>query len=270
MKKIFILFLPFLLSACSENIFDEIADKDTEEAIYFEARQEINKRNYGTAIGLFEQLSAEFLADRDRIPIHASAYTGRCGLEFLTLLNNLQNAGSATIFGTLMVGFPGADAQAVADCIQAETIVEAIGDETARSGDENLFMAFSAFAKIGTILSSLADTDDDGTADAGFDQCNVTNLPETMVRELGASLAVALLSLTAVGTSYVDDSLADVNALCGLDANLAVFCNTTDPNAFTGVQVQAMRYAIGSNDVGINSCGNRDFTNCAAANPACP
>ena len=270
MKKTVQIFLSLFLISCSENLFDEIANKDTSEAIYFQAKQEINARDYAAAIVLLESLSPAYLAVRERIPIYASAYSGRCGLEFLTLLTSLQNLGTSTVLGSLMGSFPGALAANVQDCINAETILEGIGNESTRNGDENLLMSFNGLAKIGTILSSLADIDDDGVADATFDQCNATDLPELMVRELGASIAVTLLSLSAVGTSYVDGALADVTALCALNPNLNVFCTSTDPTSFAAAEVQALRYAIGSNDFGINSCGNNDFTNCATANPACP
>lgn len=259
------------LSACSENLFDEIADKDTPEAVFFAAKQEINSQNYGAAIILLTSLDPTFLTVRERVPIHASAYSGRCGLVFLTLLTNLQNAAaSATVFGTLMAAFPGALAANADDCIQAETIMDALGDESERTGDENLLMAFNSLAKIGTILSSLADTDDDGTADAAFDQCDDTDFPEARVRELGAGLAVAILSLTAVGTSYVDDTLSDVTAFCAIDPNLNSFCTATDPASFSANEVQALRYAVGSNDLGVDSCGGNNFTACAIANPSCP
>ena len=273
MKCLFGLFiLIFIFSGCSENLFDEIADKDTPEAVFFQAKQEIKARNYAAAISLLQSLDPLFLSDRERVPVHASAYSGRCGLEFLTLLTNLQNAGSATVLAQLMTGFPGATNLSVLDCIQAETIIEVIGDENQRNADENLLMAFNGLAKVGTILSSLADSDDDGTADAGFDQCDVTDFPEAMVRELGASVAVTLLSISAIGSSSIDtgDTLTDITDICSQDPNLAVFCTSTDPSSFSANEVQAMRYIVGSNDFGIDSCGGNNFSDCALANPACP
>lgn len=271
MKKLFIIPIIFFTSACTENLYDEIADKDTPEAIYFQAKQEINARNYVAAITLLESLDPNFLSDRSRIPIYASAYSGRCGLEFLTLLNSLQNASSGTVLSQLMAAFPGAllDPNVLA-CVRSEEILETVGDASQRNGDENLLMAFNSLAKIGTILSSLADTDNDGTADGGFDQCDGADLPELMVRELGASVAVTLLSLSAVGTSYIDATLSDISSICAQDPNLAVFCSSTDPTSFNASEVQALRYIIGSSDFGVDSCGGNNFSNCAIANPICP
>ncbi len=267
-KGIILAFL--LLCHCSENLFDEIADKDTDEAIYFQAKQEINARNYTLAITLLESLSPSFIANPSRMPVYASAYSGRCGLEFLTLLTTMQNQGSSTFFGILMNAFPGALAANVQDCIDSENILQTIGDETVRSGDANLLAAFNGLAKIGTILSSLADTDDDGNADPSFEQCDIANddLPDAMVRELGASLGVVLTSLGAIGTDYIDDSLSDISSLCAPPSppEMAAICNKTEPGDFTADEVRFLRYAVGSNDIGIDSCagGGNDLNSCAA------
>ncbi len=269
MKKISFLFCIVNLMACTGNLFDEIADKDTDEAIYFQAKQEINSRNYTLAITLLESLDPTFLSDRERTPIYASAYSGRCGLEFLTLLENLQDdSSSGTILSTLMVAFPGAaltGAGGHEDCTTSMGILNGIGNQSVRDGDENLLMAFTALSRIGAILSAFADNDNDGAADAGFDQCDTALLPEDRVREIGASLATAILSLGAIGTSYIDGALSDFNTICALDANLAAICNTTDPDSFSDDEVRYLRYAIGSNDYGIDSCGGNDFVACAAA-----
>ncbi len=267
----FIKILPLLLLChCTENIFDEIADKDTEEAVYFQAKMEINGRNFAEAITLLESLDPTFLANTERAPVYASAYSGRCGLEFLTLLQTMQNQGASTFFGLLMGAFPGAAAANVQDCIDAEDILQGIGDETEREGDANLLAAFNALAKIGTILSSLADTDDDGAADAAFEQCDIANddLPEAMVRQVGASMGVIITSLAAIGTDYIDSAVSDIAALCAPPSppELVAVCNKTEPGDFTAQEVRFLRYVLGSNDIGIDSCagGGNDTNACAA------
>ncbi len=271
LKIIFTLFYILLINvSCTQNIFDEIADKDTPEAVYFQAKMEINNRNYSQAILLLQSLDPAFMSERSRIPVYASAYAGSCGLEFLSLLTNLQNINTSTVMGTLMGAFPLAALAQVDDCLQAENLLSSLGNASNRLGDENLLMAFNSFAKMGTILSSLADTDGDGVADATFDQCSNVDLPEAYVREIGTGIANTLLSLAAVGTSYVDDAVNDIAAICASDPNLNVFCTATDPTSFNANEVQFLRYVIGSSDLGINSCGGDNFSDCAMNNPACP
>lgn len=272
MKKLILLLPTLILFGCSKNLFDEIANKDTNDAKYFEAKQKINSRSYGEAIDLLESIEPSYLQVRERIPVYASAYAGRCGLEFLTLLDSIQNSpGVGTIFTLLMGAFPGALATNVQDCLRSQNIVESIGDQTVRNGDENLFLAFNSLAKIGVILSSLADADDDGTADGSFDQCNDTDFPDEMVRELGAGIGLTIASLAAIGTSYIDDATQEVQDLCDQHPDLNVFCQSTDPNGFSANEVQALRIAIGSSDLGIDSCSGNDFADCAVANAgSCP
>ncbi len=270
MKKIVNLLLITALLGCTQNLFEEMVDQDSPEAVFFQAKREINKRNYSAAIILLQSLDPLYMSERSRIPIYASAYAGRCGLEFISLLEELQATTSSAIFAMLMGSFPGALAANVQDCIEASDLLQGIGDEIERNGDENLLLAFTSLAKIGTILSSLADTDDDGVADATFDQCDNTDLPDDMVREVGAGLAVTLLSLSGVGAGYIDGAVDSFTDLCSQDPSLASFCSVTDPASFSPAEVQAFRYAIGSNDYGIDSCGGQDISNCAASNPLCP
>jgi hypothetical protein len=273
MMKLKNLILCLILSAttaCVDNIFVESADTETPDAIFFAAKQEINNRNYNRAVLLLQSLTPDYLNVRVRVPIHASAYAGRCGLEFISLLEALQSTNSSAVLGMLMGSFPGAEIDNVNDCIFASDLLQDIGDESVRDGNENLLLAFVSLAKMGVILSSLADLDDDGVADATFDQCDNNDLPEAMVREVGASLAVTILSLSAVGGGYIDGTVDSFADLCAQDPNLQPFCNTTDPTSFSAAEVQAFRYAIGSNDFGIDSCGGLNLSDCATSNPVCP
>lgn len=265
-----IIFLSFLiLCSCTTNLFDELAEKDTPEAIFFEAKRKINDQDYDAAILLLNSLDPSYLTDRERVPVHASAYAGRCGLVFLDLLTSVQNPGTSTILGLLMAAFNNSDANDVSDCITAEDILrDDIGDSTVRNANENLFNAFISLSKIAAILSFTSDTDNDDVADGTYDVC--TTIPDNLVRHVGAGIGSTLLSLAAVGTSYVDDAIADVNTLCAQDPNLNVFCTADDPSAFGANEVQALRWAIASSDYGIDACGGNDFSNCAIANPVCP
>ena len=272
MKILLCFIFLFVSSSCSVNYFDEIAKKDTSEAIFFQAKLALNDRDYDSAVTLFESLPASFITENNYEVLKASAYAGRCGLELLQLLEDIQDAPAAGVLGTLMGSFPGADATSFADCISGQTELLAIGDETVRNNDENLFMVFLSFAKIGTILSALADPDDDGTPIANV-QCNGGILTNAEIDEVGSGIANILLSLAAIGGNFAGSSLDDINALCSASLGppldqVQTFCNSTGP--YTGPQRTALRWLIGSSDYGINSCSGNDFANCALANPVCP
>lgn len=271
MKYFYLLFL--FLSACSQNLLNEIANKNTNEAIYYQAKLDINAQDYASAVTLLDGLDPAFMADRERIPVYASAYAGRCGLNFLGLLTDIQNQGSSSLFQTLMIGFPGANlANNVADCFEAQNKLFSIGDQNVRDGDENLLMAFVSLAHIGTTLSAIADQDANATVDAGFDQCNATDFTDAQARAVGVSIATMITSLGAIGTSYIDGAISGVNSVCGVTVpyDLSAICTATSPSDFSPEQVRYIRYLIGSSDYGINSCGS-DFATCAATHePNCP
>lgn len=259
-QLIILIFFIISLTAC-ENIFNDIADKTSDEAVYFEARKQLNQRNFTTSIDLMGNLSADFLAQRDVNLTYASAHSGRCGLDFFPLAtqieDNLSSAASIYLFLTsLFLGDTDTtvtDARIV-DCQTSETALTSIGNETVRNADENILLGFSSLVKIGTLLNRYADLDNDGTVDAGFDNCDPGQLPEAAVREIGSGTALAILSAEASAASLNPDLLGDITGLCAVDPLLNTFCTTTDPSAYSALEVQALRTIIGMTDFGLGVC----------------
>ncbi len=260
--------LALLTSACTKNFFDELADKEDEDAVYFQAQRELDDLNYGQAIILIQSLSADYQSRRDVSFTLASAFAGRCGLNFIDLANELQSASATGLFGLLMDAFPGGTDTKISDCVAAETVIQNLeSDATLRTVDENLLMAFVSFAKIGVVINRYADTDDDGSPDGGFDHCSNTDLPETNVREVGTGVANAVISLGAAGSSVAGASLTSLTDLCAADPALADLCTITDKSLFDANGVKGIRAAIASTDfVGIGSCPS-DVATCFLACP---
>lgn len=264
MKNYFCLTFLFFLG-CS-NVLKETGKTNTPQAILFSAKEKMNTKDYDGAISLLQTLDPTYLAQRDVALIYASAYSGRCGLDFFNLLGDLESIGSSPIFLFMMTTFPGGTVAKEADCVTSETALNNIGAYTARTGDENILMGLSSFTKIGTILSTYADIDVDGTTDAGFDHCSATDLPDDAVREIGTGLANALLSISQVGASIGGGSLSSISSVCSLDPSLNAFCTNTDKNTYTALEVKVLRAIIGSNDLGIASCVG-SFANVACLCP---
>lgn len=245
----------FLLAGCSDNILDETAKTDTPAAIYYQAQLKMNDGDYNTAITLLQSLGPTYLSRRDVALVYASAYSGRCGLNFVNLVNQLDNVGAAsTIFVYFMQLFPEGTDLKISDCVFSETTVTALGDHTQRTEDENILMGLSSITKVGTILSRYADSDNDGAADAAFDHCDLVDFPDDAVREIGTGIANAILSISAVSGSISSDALADILATCALDPNLNSFCTTTDKTSYTALEVRALRAILGSTDQGVGAC----------------
>lgn len=251
MRKLLLL---FLCAGCSENILDDIAKTKTPDAIYYQAKLSMNEGDYNSAIQLLQSLDPAFLAQRDVALVYASAYSGRCGLNFVNLLTQLESvATSPTIFLFFMGIFSeGTDAK-ITDCVFAETTLNTFGDYTVRSTDENILMGLSSLTKVGTILSRYADTDFDGVADAGFDHCDITDFPDDAVREIGTGIANAILSISAVSGSISSDTLTEITTVCGLAPQLNAFCTNTDKSAYSALEVSVLRSILGSTDEGIGA-----------------
>lgn len=247
------------LVGCSQNAFLESAKRDTDSALLFEARKQMNSSNWSGAITSIGNMSATGRAERATKAILASAYAGKCGLNLIRLADQISSSSSQNFFAILMSAFRGADATGIADCITAETTLRTISDVAAdRTADENVMLAFIGFAKIGAILATYADTNADGTADPTFNSCNTAMLPDAMLREVGTGVTLAVASLAASGGS-IGSSLSDTvsNAcanLAGVDPTLN-FCAVTTASAFTVAQAKALGGLIKTTDnPGLGTC----------------
>lgn len=252
MKKI-ILIAFVLLTGC-RNWLEETAKKETPDAVFYAAKQSMNDRNYDGAIALLQSLGPTYLAQRHVSLVYASAFSGRCGLDFVTLVNSLKDVNATSLFLYLLELNPSGTDAAIADCVFSESILNSVGDHTARISDENILMGLSSMTKVGKVLSRYADADDDGVVDGGFDHCDLNDLPDDAVREVGTGVAQAILSISAVSTEVTTGALTEITALCALDPNLNAFCTTTDKNAYTTNQVRVLRAVLGSTDQGVGAC----------------
>lgn len=251
MKKFIFL---FLLLGCSKNILEETAKKDTPEAVYYQAKLAMNDQDYNTAINLLQSLGPTYLSQRDVALVYASAFSGRCGLNFVNLIQQLENVGSAaTLFVYLMDIFPNGSDAKIGDCQFAESTLNTLGTTTARTSDENILMGLSSITKVGTILNRYADVDNDGAADAAFDHCDLTDFPDDAVREIGTGIANAILSISQVGSAISSGTLTEITALCALNVNLNSFCTTTDKNSYSALEVSFLRSVLASTSDGIGA-----------------
>jgi hypothetical protein len=158
--------------------------------------------------------------------------------------------------------------------VAAEDLIESIGPVTVRTSNENMFLALISFAKIGAILSTYADADQDGAVTVGYDSCTVGvvgaraagDLTDADARQLGTGLALAMANITAV-SSTVDLGNGSLLALTDACADLPPalnFCTLTDPADFNPADtLKGVRTFVRENSVvGLGSCVG-DATACA-------
>lgn len=270
-RFIFILVSSVVLINCGQhNFLEEFGKKDTNEALFYEAKLSIDAGNYSDAISAFESMTSDYKSQRDIAIWHASAYAGRCGLDYLALLKSLDDIGTDTLFTFLMKSYSGGTSTNIDDCESAEAIIKGIGDAAARTTDENMLMIFLSFAKVGQILSVHGDTDNNDTADSTFNACDATDISDDQVTGVGTGVANMMTSLSAIsGDSTVgSDQLTSAEGACSdMETEMGgvyAFCNNTNKSDFdTAEEIKGVRTLIKEDSaIGLGADCNGDVSAC--------
>ncbi|MEZ0391754.1 MAG: hypothetical protein ACAH59_06035 [Pseudobdellovibrionaceae bacterium] len=274
-------FLCFPFLGCS-NVFEGMADTTSDEALLEDARKFMNDQEWGSAIEKFEALSDSKQQEEAVIQDWATAYAGRCGLEFIDYFVNLGSAdlSSSTIFNYLMNAWTGESVNP-SDCALAQAKMEEISiDPAERTSEQNLFMAILGMVKVGVYLRSNLDingSDNAGDGTAELSACTDTNSPgvdpldDSELNQLitGVGLISSNLDyLTEVLESGdITDSLTEFRDTCD---SIGAPCELTDASAVTDANRDAFRDLLNTGSanpsagVGVGSCVN------AAVNLCCP
>lgn len=255
-----------LLLSCTNNVFEETADRKDPRALIFDARRALNKRDYTQALEVLESLPADQLLLRDVNFLRASAYAGRCGLEILTVAFELQDLAGGQLLKLLMQIFPGSTPARAQDCVSAQDLLVQIGGASHRNFDENLLLSFISLTKLGAITSAFADQDGDGEPDPGWDHCQEGDFPEEAVRQVGSGLALFLESFSAAGAEIAGSTLEDLEEACAQYPILEEVCSKTDPSSYSPQEIDALRALVAAENfvtvptpvvgIGIGACSD--------------
>ncbi|MGE4130867.1 MAG: hypothetical protein AB7F86_04480 [Bdellovibrionales bacterium] len=251
----------FVLStSCSVNILENFANKNTDNARLEAAKILINNGDYSGAISKLDEITGTLASDRGTVALRASAYAGLCGLNFLNFVQAFSST-SLRFFPFLLSHFVGGTTTTAGYCLTAENLVESIGTSSARTNDENMLLLVISLAKVGNYLNAYADTNNDGSGDAGFDFCASGSLPDADTQEIGTGITLAIEALTALSgsVSLGSSSLSTINTACSSMVGGYDFCSVTDPSAFTANQIKGIRTILNEDSsvgVGTNCSGN--------------
>ena len=262
MKHFILIFIFFMTSSCA-NILEPAADKNTDEALYEEALKLNNQKSYDASIAKFEALSASFLSQTEVREAYASALAGKCGLDFLTYIQDLGNAdlGSTSLFRWFSNAFVGVSVSPE-HCLSAQEQMMLIGATAAeRNAGQNLFMAVLGMVKIGTYLRNKADVDGtgslgDGTIDASFDICLPAQFSNDEIRGVITGLGLVLENIGSLSSSDVTAGLGAISTTCGAT------CNITDPDNIDDTAVGVFRTILDTQDTGVGTCTDDPFVTC--------
>lgn len=270
---------------CSGNVLSSFADKTTDEAYLEDAKTAMNDGDYDGALTKLSLIKGSLAGDRRTLVVKASAYGGLCGMpRFLDFAKALGDMGTTRVFPFLTAQFVGGSAARIDACKLAESTLTSIGAIADRTADENMFLVFVSFAKIGNVLSLYTDANQDGSADAGVDPCLharatratapvAGDFYDADLRELGTGVTLALANIAAVSSTVQvgDATLASINSVCtslaslpGLGATYN-FCTVTDPAAFTAQHLKGLLAMLKESSViglGTNCTGDLTACNC--------
>jgi hypothetical protein len=254
------------LNLSCANVFSEMAIKDTDKAKLYEANKLVGRGDWDGALLQINGLTAAVQATREVKSLSASAYAGKCGLDFMSLLNSINTAGSNRFFQTLANSMKGTTPAKAAHCYTAEQLMLSISSSAAsRTSQENLFLSILELARIGAIVAANGDVNADGTLDVGYDPCtSLTSLPVSdLANKVDANnlvVAIAIFSQSIVGlTGAFATSAAPITAACAI-APLDVACSLTSvsqiPSGLTGGAIRAaIRAMLSENaNVGLGTC----------------
>ncbi|WP_413586472.1 hypothetical protein [Bdellovibrio sp. HCB274] len=159
-------------SCSSENVLSDFATKDSDEALYIDAKKALDEMEWDTTIDIINnELSANYQGRRDVKLILASAYAGSCGLLFANLIQGMTNNNSSQMFRYFMGIFAGQTVNPDS-CELAISVLQGIGTVAQRSTKENLFLALLGVARMGTNMAANIDIDQDGDIDGDATVCH--------------------------------------------------------------------------------------------------
>jgi hypothetical protein len=290
-KRLFrvLISLVFLTTTSCSNIFESSSKQDSDEAIFENAKKNVDAQNWDAALSDFASLSASFAARKEVVEYWASAHAGKCGLNFVDFFTTLGSLGSDALFKTLMNSFTNVNVSPY-HCYLAQLKMEEIGPTpSTRSVSQNLFMLILGLTRIGTYLRASADQDNDDNMDGTFNACVAGAYGSTVADRVAAGLddklsneevkmivtglGLLITSLTGAVESLIGGGLGNtVDDLVAACDNLSPgACNITDPTdtaTLTAGFITNFRYVLHTStlnptiNIGAGNCNDPVITNC--------
>lgn len=238
---------PILLGSCAGNFYKDLANKTTDEALYVQAKIDVNNSDYTGAISIITtQMSSSYRSKREVQNFLAGAYASRCGFDFFALFNGLS--GSSTFLSILMTAYK-STTPILSDCTLSEAIMTSL---TSTTIDEQTFLAVYGLGKMGLVLKTYEDTNSDGTVDSTAAACKIATISDANIDLVIKALGITITNSVALGSS-APSSIASINALCGGG------CNFTSPGA---TERTFMRKLIDNSTYGLGTCSDNTLATC--------
>lgn len=242
-----------MASSCSTNVFENASASSSDETLLLDAKIAINAFDYQTAIDIVtSEMSAEGQATTEAKEVLASAYAGRCGLNFVTYLDALSNVTTGTGFGILMAPYAGIAADP-ASCLLALNTLETIGTSAQRTANENAFAAVVGMSLLGTQMRTALDiaptSVGDGTVDGNV--CAMTNAQlDNVILGMGHMIQnFSFLTVAQMGSgsqTAINNMVTVCTSIPGVSS-----CTITDPAQITQPLRDTIKDLLNTDDYGV-------------------
>ena len=252
LKIVFKIIFLFILSNCS-NAFKDLASSDKDTELLIQAKANINSFSYASAINILTvQVSAGSQAKIEYRETLASAYAGKCGLNFASFVSSLSTSTSGSAFSLVMKPFVGLDVDP-ASCLLALNTMQLIGDTPTRNINQNAFTSAVGMSLMGTQTRVSADVNPmngDGVIDQNL--CTLTDaVVDNIILGFGfMSKNFSALSTAQVGTTAqtsINDSIAKCIVVAGTTCQITNAADITPPVRNTMRDLlNTVEYGVGS------------------------
>lgn len=230
------------------NLFGDMSEKNSDASIIEDVKKHIDRQQWSDAVAKWQLLSTSGKALRTNKVILASAYAGWGGLNTVSLFISLGDMGTNTLFTTLLSAFRGKTDADFNFQVLAESTMHTISEDAVdRTTDENIFLLFIEFAKLGTLMASTGDLDGDGVVDATYENCTALNANQGAHVATGIGNIMDILTIT--GTSIAGSALSDIqNDICTPFPAICAMKVVSDVDAASN---QVARTLVGESNLGI-------------------
>ncbi|MEQ1723101.1 MAG: hypothetical protein ABL930_07980 [Pseudobdellovibrio sp.] len=258
----------FIMSCAQNNLFSEMASKNSDDALLFDAQVAVNQQRYDDAIAIVLSMSALAQTNVATREVLASGYAGKCGLNFLDYTGRLAAANTGSAFHLMSDPFVGV-AVSPADCLTSLQTIDLIGTKAQRTLNQNAFAAVVGMVLLGSATRFYTDDNPvggDGVQDAVGISCGLTN---AQIDNVVLGYAYMATNFDALSTSQIGASsstaISDSINVCSTVAGAA--CTNTDPALITNPIRDTMKDLLNTADYGV---GLADGSNPLLIPVSCP
>lgn len=265
---IIIFAVQILFQGCSQNILSELGNKNSDEALLFDAQTAVNAQQYDNAISIVtERVSASGRQSTRAREILASGYAGKCGLNFIEYVTGLSESVSGSTFVLVSSPFVGVSVSPDS-CLSSLQTLDLIGTNAVRTTNQNAFASIVGMVLMGSatrLYTDDAPVDGDGSQDVVDASCALTDAQIDKIilgyGYMSQNFSAISDQIGASSSTTISDSITTCSSIAGSS------CSNTDPAQITAQMRDTMRDLMNTTQYGV---GTADGSNPILIPAACP